>query len=346
MSSTKNQHDASPLSSQFKSRATAEFLSSRELKFLAYVLDEEEHVLVKNNSQEYISEIFNDFRRQHLNPALRKTIPHTGHLNVFEEFRHKKCDSENNNAAHRFVRLFCMDIDSFEWVDTKNPRLCNFVWSYIRLIINDRNEMNPYTLNIKKETIIPSSTSNNGGFLHDRTLYQNLQFDTSPPNSESKKNIIINYFNFLCDTKQHKERILEKIKSKWSECSKRMDVKSWLDINNNELWTWNYLHKGINPSWFVVHDKKTDHVNGVITTFDLLNDIPDTRELLLTRMRLAWSQKAYRDKNNGKKTVSIVLSEDIINKLDFICGNTDRRKNEVVTRLIRDEYDKVKKGGH
>ena len=62
-------------------------------------------------------------------------------------------------------------------------------------------------------------------------------------------------------------------------------------------------------------------------------------------MKSAWSQKAYRDKNNGKKAVSIVLSEDIIKKLDFICENTDRRKNEVVTRLIREEYDKIKKGG-
>lgn len=344
MSSTKNQHDASPLSSQFKSRSAPKFLSSWELKFFAYVIGEEEHDLVKNNNQEYISGIFNNFRHQYSNSRLNEKTPHTEHLNIFSELNYH--DSEYDNSVYEFVRLFCMDIDSFEWVDTKNPRLCNFVWSYIRLIINDRNEMNPYTLNIKKETIIPSSTSNNGEFLRDRTLYQNLQFDTSPPNSESKKNIIINYFNFLCDTKQHKERILEKIKSKWSECSKRIDVKSWLDINNNELWAWDYLHKGISPSWFVVHDKKTDHVNGVITTFDLLNDIPDTRELLLTRMRSAWSQKAYRDKNNGKKTVSIVLSEDIINKLDFICGNTDRRKNEVVTRLIRDEYDKVKKGGH
>jgi predicted transcriptional regulator len=53
-----------------------------------------------------------------------------------------------------------------------------------------------------------------------------------------------------------------------------------------------------------------------------------------------------RNKNNGKRAVSIVLSEDIIKKLDFVCENTDRRKNEVVTRLIREEYDKIKKGGH
>ena len=90
---------------------------------------------------------------------------------------------------------------------------------------------------------------------------------------------------------------------------------------------------------------KLDKLHGVITTFDLLNEYQDKRALLKTNMKSAWSQKAYRDKNNGKKAVSIVLPEDIIKMLDGICVKTDRRKNEVITRLIREEYDKQKNSG-
>jgi len=41
-----------------------------------------------------------------------------------------------------------------------------------------------------------------------------------------------------------------------------------------------------------------------------------------------------------------VLPEKTISMLDEICIKTDRRKNEVIIRLIQAEYEQIKKGGH
>ena len=142
-----------------------------------------------------------------------------------------------------------------------------------------------------------------------------------------------------------KGKIINELERKWITYSEKKDVDKWIN-KENQAWAWNYIYANSNPVWFYDNGQFNNLQDGIVTTFDLLNEIPDSRQLLLKNMKSAWSQKAYRDKNNGKKAVSIVLSEDIIKKLDFICENTDRRKNEVVTRLIREEYEKIKEGGH
>ena len=128
-------------------------------------------------------------------------------------------------------------------------------------------------------------------------------------------------------------------------------MKLWVDKCDNE-WAWSYLFEniktGINrpPVWFINRDNSSTIQDCIITLFDLLNEIPPARELMLRKMKSAWSQKYFRDKNNGKRSVSVVLPEKTINMLDEICIKTDRRKNEVIIRLIQAEYEQIKKGGH
>lgn len=127
-----------------------------------------------------------------------------------------------------------------------------------------------------------------------------------------------------------------------------MDVKTWIE-NCDSKWAWSYLFEnpktGNNnpPIWFINRDNSSATKDCIVTLFDLLNEVPPARELTLRKMKSAWSQKSFRDKNNGKKSVSVVLPEKTIRMLDDICMKTDRRKNEVIIRLIRDEYEKISK---
>ncbi|QJT18058.1 hypothetical protein E5E96_12670 [Aeromonas sp. 1805] len=238
-----------------------------------------------------------------------------------------------------YINFECMEINNFDWIDTENERLCDYIWSYIRILKASTPHYNIY---IDKADILNTGKGQNST---DNSLFEIMKIPLLPKDSKAKKASIICFFDLLDHEPKIKIAILNTLKEKWIFVSKIRDVVQWADSNNKE-WAWNYLYKGSNPMWFVENGHPKNHLNGIITTFDLLNDSEDRRELLLAKMKSAWSQKAYRDKNNGKKSVSIVLSEDIIKKLDFICQNTDRRKNEVVTRLIREEYEQIKKGGH
>ncbi|MBQ4673632.1 hypothetical protein [Aeromonas dhakensis] len=238
-----------------------------------------------------------------------------------------------------YINFECMEINNFDWIDTENERLCDYIWSYIRVLKSSTPHNNIY---IDKADIFNTGKGQNST---DGYLFEIMKIPLLPKDSKAKKASIICFFDLLDHEPKIKNAILNTLKEKWIFVSKIRDVVQWADSNNKE-WAWNYLYKGSNPIWFVENGHPKNHINGIITTFDLLNDSEDRRELFLAKMKSAWSQKAYRDKNNGKKAVSIVLSEDIIKKLDFVCENTDRRKNEVVTRLIREEYEKMKKGGH
>ena len=259
--------------------------------------------------------------------------------------------------------LECLDKTLFEWINIKNDRLCTFMWAYIICSKEKKYPVNDFefepslglgfglnqpairkTFTIPAEVIIEDHPSTMlGGLLHKFKF-----FETSPHNNNLIKNSIISFFDAWDASLDDKKTTIQNLEKKWSNISKKDDIERWInpkDVTKSD-WAWHYIHKNKSPEWFINNDHIVDKLNGVITTFDLLNEYPDKRELLKKNMKLAWSQKSYRDKNNGKKAVSIVLSEDIIKKLDFICENTDRRKNEVVTRLIRDEYETIKKSGH
>lgn len=232
---------------------------------------------------------------------------------------------------------------NFNWIDTSNDRLCNYVWSYIRSMTQYPVTTSTLDIGIKIESSIDPS-------FHMGHLYNQFNLESSPPNNSSKKNCIISFFDILNSTNEQKICDVGLLKAGWLMVSKKMDVASWIEKCDDE-WAWNYLFSnkktGNNraPVWFINKDKPSTIKDCIVTLFDLLNEVPPSRTLAFRDMKSAWSQKAYRDKNNNKKAVSIVLHEDIIKELDFICRKDGRRKNEVVTKLIQEEYDKIKKSG-
>lgn len=255
----------------------------------------------------------------------------------------------------------CLDKSHFEWINTDNDRLCNFVWSYIKCAkeklelvnelelylgssLNSNNSQFKKTLYIPQEAIIKNTYDSLGlglGSFQDKFRFA----EQNPTNNKVIKCNIMSYFDTWNVSLNEKENNIKALEHKWENVRNTDDIDSWITKKDTDKanWAWSYIHKEGAPNWFMNDAHKLDKLHGVITTFDLLNEYQDKRALLKTNMKSAWSQKAYRDKNNGKKAVSIVLPEDIIKMLDGICVKTDRRKNEVITRLIREEYDKQKK---
>ncbi|WP_349918608.1 hypothetical protein [Aeromonas veronii] len=239
------------------------------------------------------------------------------------------------------IKSECVSETNFSWIDTKNDRLCNYVWSYIRSLTT-YPVVSPSTMDIGVRI---DGAFEATGDLH---VYDICNIDLSPINNVSKKNCIISFFDILDATNMQKTSDLEILKEKWRIASQKMDVKAWIEKCDHD-WAWSYLFENIKtgnnrpPIWFINRDSSSTIKDCIITLFDLLNEIPPARELMLRKMKSAWSQKSFRDKNNGKRSVSVVLPEKTISMLDNICMKTDRRKNEVITRLIKDEYEKISK---
>ncbi|UXB13175.1 hypothetical protein GP476_17645 [Aeromonas dhakensis] len=262
---------------------------------------------------------------------------------------------------NEILKAECLDKSYFDWINTDNDRLCNFIWAYIQCakekieLVNDADfvfghNMNTNstrfekTLYISPENIIKETSYISFGLQQDAFRFVEL----NPTNNKIIKRNVISFFDTWDVSLNEKEKNIKTLENKWTNIRNFDDLETWIPKNDPDKinWAWSYIHKDAAPDWFINDNHRLDKYLGIITTFDLLNEYQDKRSLLKKNMKSAWSQKAYRDKNNGKRAVSIVLSEDIIKKLDFVCENTDRRKNEVVTRLIREEYDKIKKGGH
>ncbi|MGL6574766.1 hypothetical protein ACSZOD_16835 [Aeromonas hydrophila] len=193
--------------------------------------------------------------------------------------------------------------------------------SYIRLLNKSSFENIPGTLSLNQSDILDTKTMSLGR----QFFYEIANIESLPKDNKTRKENIIEFFDLIDRNTLQKKELLDKLKLKWMRCTEKNEVFNWTN-KNNQQWAWHYLFKDNAPIWFINNNQPDNYLNGVVATFDLLNDDPDKRELLISKMKSAWSQKAYRDKNNGKKAVSIVLSEDIIKKLDLICENTDRRK--------------------
>lgn len=216
----------------------------------------------------------------------------------------------------------CIDISLFDWIDTKNNRLCIYVWSYISLLNESSLKNILGTLSLNRSDILNTKAHSLGG----QYFYESMNIESLPKDNKTRKENIIDFFDLININALHKNKLLAQLKLKWMHSTEKNNIFNWAN-KNNQQWAWNYLFKDSHPIWFINSNQPDNYLNGIITTFDLLNDDPDKKELLISKMKSAWPQKVYRDKNNGKKAVSIVLSEDIIKKLDFICENTDRRKN-------------------
>ncbi|WP_270828623.1 hypothetical protein [Aeromonas sp. Y318-1] len=307
-------------------------LSKREREFVLRLLNED--VSLPVTDEEIISHLSNNI----------SILTNRANCNLGSPLMRFEGDVAPRKSIIESIKSECISETNFSWIDTKNDRLCNYVWSYIRSLTT-YPVVSPSAMDVGVRIDGVFDISNS---LH---MYNILNLDLSPTNNASKKNCIISFFDIINTTNEKKVIDVAILKNKWQIASQKNDVKLWVDKCDDE-WAWSYLFENIKtgsnkpPIWFINRDSSSTIKDCIITLFDLLNEMPPARELMLRKMKSAWSQKSFRDKNNGKRAVSVVLPEKIISMLDDICIKTDRRKNEVIIRLIQEEYEQFKKGGH
>jgi len=120
-------------------------------------------------------------------------------------------------------------------------------------------------------------------------------------------------------------------------------------LEKDRYWDWLIGKHEAEASRFAWNWLKSNHGNWVGLTspakcrsdflylFDELVIGEDSFELMISKLKKAWSQKKYRDGLNGKKQYNFVLSDKVVGMLDSLSEKYDLSRAEVIETLIRGE---------
>lgn len=241
-----------------------------------------------------------------------------------------------SEAKEEYSRIKIEDSD-FTWIDTSNPRLCNWVWFMIKMsdkhgcLGNWSTQQVSIDFELKE---MPASFINN---------YSPPQIAIKP---KEQFDSIVSYFDMIEIGKRTKLGIINTLRKNWNYVN-GFSFK-WLDVKDKAQceWAWDYISKSnrisefhklkvrdlLNPS---NHKQQRDMA---IAMFDSWPAISDSKELFLRDMRKSWSQQKYRMKQSDKKSYSFLLKPETKAMLDEMAEKESMKQSEYLDLLIRSSY--------
>jgi hypothetical protein len=224
------------------------------------------------------------------------------------------------------------------WLSEKNERLCNWAWCFINTYIDRKNTFIDY--------IDPNKLERYKAI----DLIQHLSIEPIKKDHSNCQQRIeaikLSFKNGTADKKEQQE-IIKLIIKLWENVSKFEIINEWLDTSNPKQinWTWSYLNNEKNRrtfrSWTPI--KNEDKAAAIIAAVDVgMFENQDRTELVLFNMKKAWSQKKFRDKNDGKKVCSMYMDVETKTKLNSLAKLKGLKLNETIEQLIQNEFEKLK----
>ncbi|WP_272674564.1 hypothetical protein [Providencia sp. PROV153] len=303
-----------------------------------------------SNQDKYLK-ISNDRERYFYSSYISKT------LNIPLMKVHSQSEKELNQAIKnkledttermRFIReakdeFSCKVIqnEEFDWIKS-NERCTFFILYYI----------NHYLTNKKIFAI------NNHRYrgMHRTSEYERIDYPTplgeyeyrkqglsqSPNNAKDALNNIMYFFDLLGSSIEKKKEVLAYLKRKWM-LIKDTNYLSWIDERNpmQMKWAKNYIARSsLFSRWSrsEVYTFASERVQ-LMGCFDVSLDISaDSKELLIIKMKKAWSQENYRTQIVEKKVLNTYLDKGVKDKLSRLAKQNRMKINEYLTYLIEKE---------
>lgn len=241
---------------------------------------------------------------------------------IYENSENNKDEKEITKELEKEIIRNRLSNEDLIWIDKNNIRLCNWLWSLIN----------------KRRTTYRFRHIDINEIYLDRNSNTNIE----------RYNNLINSLYRLNTSKENKIEFINQLKKLWTckiiKYTKIKDLINEKDINQT-IWAYKYIEKTYNRTLSrdtININNDEDYYHEIICYFDSIEN-PYEKNDKFTRLKQAWSQKKYRDNNNGKKSYSFNMSVDIAKKLDVLAINSNRNKNYIVEELINTEYFKLKK---
>ena len=219
-------------------------------------------------------------------------------------------------------------------LDKGIERMCSWIWCYCRLM--DSTASNWF-----------NTPSINYNVSAESSVYLKYSLNLHPTTAEERYDLIIKFLDFSEADLDSKRGLLAFWQQAWGEVYEA-ETFHWLDNKNNIQCEWasNYLVNDTEykvPNWFLPKPTTPQQMyDSTIAAFDIWNAHPDSKKLLIVKMKKAWSQKKHRDSMEGKKAYNFVLHTDAKTKLDAIAKDYGLKKNQCLEQLIEKEFALLK----
>ncbi len=205
------------------------------------------------------------------------------------------------------VQNTLVPVENFDWIEKDNNRL--LIWLLNRLSAQYNRLIIPYAVN---------------------NLYKTFLYN----------------IDGITITIDDKILFLQNCLSFWN-INKLPDREiQWIDqTNSSQLeWTWQYLAKHslqINCFNYTYNDQSK--YESILACLDNLSyGTPESKELILLKMKKTWSQKKFRDSGKAKKPYHLPLTKETQSQLEQLALLKNMRKSEVLKIIIQKEFDALK----
>jgi len=237
--------------------------------------------------------------------------------------------------------------DNLNWIDIKNERLCYWLWKTIQTIQIDLDKIENYKFE--------SNNSRQSTPYHDKPFsYESLGLPLNLFTTVQRYTNILRFFELWNHGLEEKELTINQLQQAWHEvlC---LETFFWItkkesNQEKKEEWFFNYMaNKLPNINFWAGALLKGINVNenliNAIGYFDVWPAThPAEKKLFIQSMKKAWAQKKHRDKMQGRKAYSMVMSTDIKEKLDSMSIDSDMHRNELLEEMIKHCHEQYKKG--
>lgn len=209
-------------------------------------------------------------------------------------------------------------------------RYCNFCWSVIYEL--EKKELNRRLGLEEPDVLLPDRVCNQ------LKIILSGQLSTYGSNIEQRRNDLINCIQQSYSNLNEKIEVIKFLNELWGESLGRKIDLDWIDKKNTHDCKWCYDYM-INSNIITESFKpmEQDYFWALAAAIDIASDANDL-ELLIIKMKKAFSQRKYREKNHELKTYSIGMNQSTKKKLDELVKSKKMRIHEVIEDLINNEH--------
>ncbi|MGL1290493.1 hypothetical protein ACSTJS_09980 [Vibrio parahaemolyticus] len=296
----------------------------REAKFYAKRIIKSINVMVGYNSNDELSVI-----RNRLNSKLRSS---NLDIDTLSKLVNNWEEDFKNNYQLKKDELDCIKKD-------KSASLFAFNIISSQNILNEiiKNKLTPILSN-KKITLKYANTRKSLGDI--------LEIPIIISSHEERCRSIFDCFFYCEESISNQREFIKLLQSLYSHAiliDQNKKFITWLNKKNQIqiLWTLDYLGEKITLNGEFLWDTTNthDHYLSIVLFFNIKFLIdPNESELILRKMKAAWSQKKFRDKSEGSKPYSVSMSKKTKERLTWLVEEDNSNIQQVIKNLIDDAY--------
>ena len=224
----------------------------------------------------------------------------------------------------------------FDWIN--NERIALYVIQFIHNYIYDDYLQ---SLAVKTGPGYRNHYPHFGKTLHIRKM----GLPETPYGLRQLKDTIKSYFDRLNIPLDVKELLIDHIRTDWF--NQNTDWLFWIENKNKTQvdWAVEYIrgHFKSEDNDMLYYYNPSSALNRIYGFFDIILTSNESRELFIIKMKKAWAQSRYRESVKDKKVINTYVSNDVKEKLKEIVRSGNKKTTEVISDLIRREYDRLKK---